>query len=68
MFIWDYKLDKNWKPKHQEELEWFLVRKINQGDFEGLKKTVIKENFEKIKKYLDPGKALMLEYFFQKEI
>lgn len=63
MWNWDYDLPKNWEPKNDPEWEWFLVRKINYGDFKGLKKEVIGKYFPKIKKLLDPGKRLMLENF-----
>ena len=63
MQVWDYQIDKNWKPQTQKEWEWFLVRRINYGHFKGIKKEVIKKILPKIKKLLDPGKKAMLEYF-----
>ena len=66
MWNWDYDLPKNWKPKTDPEWGWFLVRKINYGDFGGFKKTIIKKHFPKIKRFLDPGKRLMLENFLYK--
>lgn len=68
MWIWDYDLHRNWQPKTRHEWQWFLVRKINYGDFKGLKKKVIKDFFPKIKRYLDPGKKMMLENFLQKNL
>lgn len=65
MYNWDYDLPKNWKPKTPEEWEWYLIRKINYGQFKDLKRATVKSYLEKIKKYLDPGKRLMLEDFFQ---
>lgn len=65
MWIWDYNI-KNWQPKTDKEWEWFLVRKINYGDFKGLKTGILKKYLPKIKKRLDPGKKAMLENFFQK--
>lgn len=65
MLIWDYNLPKNWRPTTDREWEWFLVRKINYDDFTGLRKETVKKYFEKIKKYLDPGKRAMLENFFE---
>lgn len=67
MQVWDYKIDKNWKPKTQKEWEWFLVRQINYGNFKGIKKEVIKRFFPEIKKLLDPGKRAMIEYFLKKK-
>lgn len=66
MWIWDYQLSKNWQPKADLEWEWFLERKINYGDFRGLKKEIINKYFSKIKLRLDPGKRAMLENFLKK--
>ena len=63
MFIWDYDLPKNYQPKTPKEWEWFLVRKINYGDFKGLKKTVVEDYFKVIADKLDPGKKAMLENY-----
>ena len=63
MWNWDYDLAKNWQPKTPEEWEWFLVRKINYGDFGGLKKNILKKYFPKIAKRLDPGKKAMFANF-----
>lgn len=65
MWIWDYKLKNKWQPKTDREWLWFLVRKINYGDFKGLKKKVVLKYLPKIKKLLDPGKRIMLEDFFK---
>ena len=65
MQLWDYKIGKNWQPKTPKEWEWFLVRQINYGEFNGIKKAVIKRFFPKIKKLLDPGKRAMIEYFLK---
>lgn len=67
MWIWDYDIDKNWKPATDAEWEWFLVRKINYDDLHGLKEDRIKKYFPKISKLLDPGKRAMLENFFNNE-
>ena len=66
MWIWDYNIKKNWQPRTTEEWEWFLVRKINYGDFKGLKKEVVAKHFPKIKTLLDPGKRDMLEYYLNR--
>lgn len=66
MWNWDYDLPDNWQPKTDPEWEWFLVRKINYGDFKGLKKAIVKKHFSKIKKQLDPGKRAMLNNFLRK--
>lgn len=66
MIVWDYDLNKNWKPKTSKEWEWFLVRKINYGDFQGLKRKIIKKYFHKVEKQLDPGKQVMLKHFLYK--
>lgn len=64
MYNWDYNLPKNWQPKTAKEWEWFLVRKINYGDFKGLKAGIIKKYFPKIKNKLDTGKKMLLENYF----
>jgi septin family protein len=63
--VWDYKLHKNWRPKNDFEWQWYLIRKINYGDFKGLKAALIKKYWQKIKKYLTPGKRLLFENFFK---
>lgn len=65
-YVWDYNLPKNFKPKSDVAWEWYLVRKINYGDFKGLKRKIIKKYFHAIKRKLDPGKRAMLEYYLQK--
>lgn len=65
MFTWDYHLPQNWKPVTAAEWEWFLVRKINYNDLEGLDKGVLKKHFPKIAKLLDPGKRMLLDYFLE---
>jgi len=65
MRLWDYKLPKDWRPEIAEEWQWFLVRKINYGDFKGLRKKIIKKYFPQIKNQLDPGKKMMLEHFLK---
>lgn len=65
MFIWDYQLPPSWQPATKEEWEWYLVRKINYGDFDGLKKKTVRKYFAAIQQQLDPGKRLMLENFLK---
>lgn len=65
MWIWDYNITKNWRPKKAEEWQWFLVRKINVGDFKGIKKEMLEKYFPKIKRWLDPGKRAMIKYFLK---
>lgn len=67
MWNWDYQLPKNWQPKTDQGWQWFLVRKINYGDFQGLKKETIKKYFPVIKNQLDPGKRAMLENYLKNE-
>lgn len=67
MQIWDYDIHTNWKPKTDDEWEWFLVRKINYDDYLGVTKAEVKKFFPRIKHLLDPGKRSMLEYFFTHE-
>lgn len=64
---WDYDLPANWKPKTADEWQWFLVRKINYSDLTGLNKNIIQKYFTKIKRQLDPGKRILLEYFLNEK-
>lgn len=68
MWNWDYNLPKNWKPTADFEWEWFLLRKINYGDFAGLRKKQLKKYFPKIKDKLDLGRRLMFENFLYENI
>jgi len=63
-YVWDYDLPKNWQPKTDADWLWLLERKINYGDFRGLKATIIKKYFQKLKRRLDLGKKIMLENYF----
>lgn len=65
IILWDYKIANNWQPKHAREWEWFLVRKINYGEFKGIPRTILKKYFPKIQERLDPGKRAMIENFFK---
>lgn len=65
MWIWDYKIKRNWKPKNEKEWAWFLARRINYGEFKGLPQKMIKKLLPRIKKFLDPGKRAMLANFFK---
>lgn len=66
MWIWDYKIKDTWQPKTTDEWKWFLVRRINYGDFRGLQIEKIAAYFPTIKTLLDPGKRAMLEDFLKK--
>lgn len=66
MWVWDYKINKDWKPKTDDAWQWFMVRKINYGDFTGITKVMLKKYFPKIKKWLDLGKKTMVENFLQR--
>ena len=62
---WDYDLPDTWKPTTDQEWEWYLVRKINYGDYEDLQKADVSKYFPNIHKKLDPGKAAMIEHFLR---
>lgn len=64
MKVWDYKLKKNFKPKTQAEWIWYLERKINYDDLEGLDPKMVKKYFKQIK--IDPGKRLMIQAYFKR--
>lgn len=65
-YLWDYELPKNWTPQTKTQWLWFLERKINYGDWRGLKAEIIKKYLPQLKKRLDPGKRMMLELYFKK--
>lgn len=65
-YVWDYDLPKNWTPETKTQWLWFLERKINYGDWEGLRKEMVQKYFSQLKKRLDPGKRMMLELYFKK--
>lgn len=67
MKVWDYDLPKNWRPKTKIEWQWYLIRKLNYGDFYGLRKEIVKKYFPIIKKFLDKGKRLLLENYFNND-
>ena len=63
MWNWDYDIKIGWEPKTDAEWQWYLIRRINYGAFDGLKKNILKKYFTLIKAKLDPGKRLLLENF-----
>lgn len=65
MFIWDYKINKNWQPKTTEEWQWYLVRKINTDDLIGINKAILEKYFPLIKERIDIGKKNLIEYFLK---
>jgi hypothetical protein len=68
MRVWDYDIKENWRPTTKFQWLWYLERKINYGDWEGLKKVDIQTHWDELKQRLDPGKRLMLEnYLFDHE-
>lgn len=64
-WVWDYDIPKNWRPKNAAQWAWFLVRKINYGEFNGLRKNIVRKYFPLIKRFLDPGRRAMLENFLK---
>lgn len=64
MKLWDYKLLKHWTPKTPEDWIWYLERKINYDDWQGLKPKIIKKYFAKLK--IDSGKRLIIHEFFKR--
>lgn len=66
MHNWDYNLPKNWQPKTDRQWLWYLERKINYDDWQGLKKETIKKYFPRLKDRLDPGKREMFKYYLKK--
>ena len=64
--VWEYQISPQWKPRTPKEWQWFLVRKINYGNWKGLTKAQLAKWFPKIKNLIDPGKRAMLAYFLKK--
>lgn len=64
-YNWDYELPKNWQPTTERQWLWYLERKINYDDWEGLRAEDIKRYLPKLKKRLDPGKQAMLKHYFK---
>lgn len=62
-WVWDYDLPDNWEPKTDDEWEWYLVRKLNYEDLEGITREKIARYFPHIERYLDPGKRILIEYY-----
>lgn len=62
---WDYNLPENWQPKTERQWLWYLGRKINYGDWQGLKREWLKKHFPKLKNHLDLGKRRMLELYLE---
>lgn len=65
-YLWDYKLPKNWTPHNENEWLWLLQRKINYDDWQGITKKMLKKYFSKLKKFLDPGKRMLIEAYLKK--
>lgn len=66
MHNWDYNLPKNWQPATEKQWLWYLERKINYDDWQGLNKKIIKKYYPQLKKRLDPGKRELLKQYFRK--
>ena len=64
---WDYDLPDDWQPITDKEWEWFLVRKLNYGDYGGLTRAIIKNYFHAIKPQLDPSIRALFENYFNHE-
>jgi hypothetical protein len=65
MQTWDYDLPENWQPQTDAEWEWYLVRKINHEDLNGLDKKTIQKYFPAIKDRLDEGKRMLFEFYLE---
>ncbi len=63
MKVWDYNVPENWEPTTDREWVWWLARKINYDDWEGLNETRVRQYFPQLKRYLHPGKRRMLELY-----
>ena len=66
MYNWDYDLPKNWRPKTDKQWLWYLERKINYDDWQGLNGKIIKKYLPQLKNRLDPGKRELLKHYFKR--
>lgn len=66
-YVWDYEIQEGWKPDTEEGWLWYLARRINYDDWDGIKKEWIVKHWPKLKERLDPGKRKMLALYFQKD-
>lgn len=64
MKLWDYQLPKKWKPRTAGAVRWYLERRINYGDWKGLKPLEIKTHLNKLR--IDPVKKLLLTNYFKR--
>ncbi len=60
---WDYDLPDDWKPTTDAEWVWYLVRKLNYEDMEGITRDILDQYFPKLDRELDPGKRILLTYY-----
>lgn len=60
---WDYKLSKNWLPETDLQWLWYLERKVNYGDWKGIKTAWLQKYLPKLEHRLDPGKREMLKFY-----
>lgn len=60
---WDYDLPDDWQPKTDDEWAWYLVRKLNYEDLEGITPDILAHYLPKLDRELDPGKRILLEYY-----
>ena len=61
--VWDYDLPPDWVPKTDTAWEWYLVRKLNYEDLEGVTNKLLAKHFPNLDNELDPGKRILLEYY-----
>lgn len=64
MKLWDYHLPEHWQPHTDTAWLWYLARKINYDDLEGLDPAMIQEYLPVLR--IDPGRRLLLEAYFSR--
>lgn len=62
-WAWDYDLPDDWQPKTDAEWAWYLVRKINYEDLDGITPEILARYVPTLDKELDPGKRTLLMYY-----
>lgn len=60
---WDYDLPDDWQPTTDDEWAWYLTRKLNYEDMEGITPDILARYFPLLDRELDPGKRTLIEYY-----
>ncbi len=64
MYNWDYNLPKDWKPQTHDEWVWYLQRKINYEDWDGIRPWMLKKYVPVLK--LDPARRFLIDAYLDR--